>query len=120
MSNRTHHARQLRRDATDAERVLWDLLRNRQLDGHKFRRQTPIGPYFVDFVCIERRLVIELDGSQHHHQAQYDQDRTQALNAEGFRVKRFWNAEILTNLDAVADEILMELDRAQDPESPSR
>ena len=110
MSDRTYHARQLRRDSTEAERVLWQLLRNRQLGGHKFRRQTPIGPFFVDFVCMERRLVIEVDGSKHRQQAQYDDERTQALEFEGFRVQRFWNSEILTDLESVADSILMELE----------
>ena len=110
MSDRTYHARQLRRDSTEAERVLWELLRNRQLGGHKFRRQTPIGPFFVDFVCMESRLIVELDGSQHQQQAQYDAERTQALESEGFRVKRFWNSEILTDLESVADSILMELE----------
>ena len=110
MPNPTTRARQLRRDATDAERALWNLLRNRQLEGHKFRRQTPIGPYIVDFVCKERRLVIEVDGSQHQDQAQYDEERTRALQSEGFRVKRFWNSDILNDLEAVADSILLELD----------
>ena len=115
MPDRTSRARQLRRDSTDAERALWNVLRNRQLSGHKFRRQTPIGPYFVDFVCMERRLVVELDGSQHQQQKQYDDERTRALESQGFRIKRFWNSEILSDLESVADSILMELDRRPSP-----
>jgi len=111
MQDRTAHARQLRRDSTDPERALWNVLRNRQLAGYKFRRQTPIGPFFVDFVCMERRLVIEVDGSHHERQAQYDQDRTEALESEGFRVKRFWNSEIENDLEAVLDSILIALEQ---------
>ena len=115
MQDRIAHARQLRRESTDAERALWNVLRNRQLAGYKFRRQTPIGPFFVDFVCMERRLVIEVDGSHHERQARYDQDRTEALESEGFRVKRFWNSEIESDLDAVLHSILIALEQVPSP-----
>ena len=80
---------------TDAERRLWSLLRNRQLDGHKFRRQHPIGTFVADFVCIEHRLIVELDGGQHADSA-YDARRTTWLEGQGWRVIRFWNNDFLT------------------------
>ena len=100
-------ARELRQDATDAEKLLWQLLRNRQLDGWKFRRQHPIGKYILDFYCHEARLAIELDGSQHAEteQAEYDRQRTESLEAEGIRVLRFWNNEVLKETQAVVQEI---------------
>ena len=111
-SDPTQRARQLRRDSTEAEQRLWRILRNRQLGGHKFRRQAPIGPFIVDFVCIERRLVIEVDGSQHQEQIDYDEDRTRFIESEGYRVLRFWNNEVLTELESVAEAILIELGSA--------
>lgn len=109
--NLTSRARRLRRDSTDAEHALWNVLRNRQLDGRKFRRQTPIGRSIVDFVCMERRLVIEVDGGQHQEQTLQDEERTQAIESEGYRVMRFWNNDVLSDLDSVSDAILMELER---------
>ena len=88
-------ARELRRNLTDAERALWQVLRNRQVSGYRFRRQAPIGPYVVDFVCFEIRLVIEVDGGQHIERADYDEGRTAWLEGAGFRVIRFWNNEVL-------------------------
>ena len=103
-------AGQLRRQATDAERLLWYRLRGGQL-GVKFRRQAPIGPYIVDFVCFQRRLVIELDGEQHRLPAKraYDAQRTRWLQAQGFRVLRFWDSEVLTDIEGVLSRILKEL-----------
>jgi very-short-patch-repair endonuclease len=92
MSN--DRAKQLRRDSTDAEKTLWRLLRARQLNGVKFRRQHPIGPFIVDFVCLEHHLVIELDGGQH---ASDTPGRTRFLESEGYRVLRFWNNQALAN-----------------------
>ena len=89
-------ARSLRRNETDAEHVLWHLLRNRQMEGRKFVRQYPIPPYFADFACREAMLVVELDGGQHDESAR-DQIRTAYLNAKGYSVLRFWNNELLTN-----------------------
>lgn len=102
-------ARRLRHSATDAERCLWRHLRNRQLKGHKFRRQVPIGGYIVDFACLEIRLIIELDGGQHDAQRAYDERRTQTLEGQGFTVLRFWNHQVLTETEAVLEEILRRL-----------
>jgi very-short-patch-repair endonuclease len=98
-------SRQLRRNLTEAEQALWRHLRLRQLDGHKFRRQQPIGPYIVDFVCLERRLIIELDGGQHSSQIISDAERSAWLETQGFRVLRFWNHEVLQNIEAVKERI---------------
>ena len=96
-------ARRLRQDLTDAERKLWQCLRNRQLEGLKFRRQHPVPPYIVDFVCLSNRMVIELDGSQHTHAV--DASRTRYLQSQGFHVLRFWSNEVLTNPEAVVEAI---------------
>ena len=98
-------ARILRRDATLAERRLWQQLRFRQLDGHRFRRQAPIGRFVVDFVCFEQRLIVEVDGGQHAERAQEDAKRTRWLEGEGFRVLRFWNSDVLQNTEAVVESI---------------
>ena len=100
-----HIARDLRRNQTDAERLLWGRLRARRLCGVKFRRQEVLGPYVVDFACLEPKLVIEVDGGQHAEQAPNDAARTGYLEALGYRVIRFWNDEVLRNPDAVLDEI---------------
>jgi very-short-patch-repair endonuclease len=98
-------ARQLRKNPTEAERVLWRHLRLRQLEGWKFRRQQPIGRYIVDFVCFENRLAIELDGGQHSEQVTYDAERSAWLRGQGFRVLRFWNHEVLQDIEAVKSVI---------------
>ena len=107
-SNRTTLARNLRRKQTDAERKLWLILRSRQFENSKFRRQEPIGKYIVDFVSLERELVIELDGGQHNLQSEMEKDevRTKWLEKKGFRVIRFWNNDVLQNIDGVAFKIL--------------
>ena len=97
-------ARQLRRDQTDAERRLWRDLRRHQL-GVQFRRQHPLGPYIVDFCCIERMLVVELDGGQHEDQRARDEARTRWLAEHGFRVLRFSDREALMETEAVLTEI---------------
>jgi very-short-patch-repair endonuclease len=96
-------ARSLRRNQTEAERRLWNLLRNRSVNGLKFVRQHPIDPFVVDFVCRELMLVIEVDGSQHVDDASYDERRTNFLNGRGYAVLRFWNSEVLRHLDSVHD-----------------
>jgi very-short-patch-repair endonuclease len=101
-------AQRLRCELTDAERMLWSVLRNRQLNGVKFRRQQPIGSFIADFVCQERRLIVEADGGQHADNPA-DDHRTAFLEGKGYRVLRFWNNEILTNLEAVAQVIASEL-----------
>jgi very-short-patch-repair endonuclease len=85
---------------TDAERRLWSLLRDRQMDDHKFHRQHPLGPYVLDFACIERKLVVEVDGGQ-HADSEHDRRRTAWLEAQGWRVIRFWNNEVLSNIEGV-------------------
>ncbi|WP_445367276.1 endonuclease domain-containing protein [Methylomonas sp. BW4-1] len=98
-------ARSLRKNQTEAERVIWQQLRNRQLLGCKFRRQQVIGPFIVDFVCLEPKLIIEVDGGQHAEQQEYDQNRSQYLQRLGYRVLRFWNHEVLQNTPAVMEAI---------------
>ncbi len=90
--------RALRNNMSDAEQALWHLLRCRQISGLKFRRQHRFGDYILDFVCLENKLVIEVDGGQHEQQAWYDENRTQKLQAAGFRVLRFWNNEVLKEI----------------------
>ena len=100
-------ARGLRLGMTDAEQVLWYRLRNRQLDGCKFRRQHEIDRYVADLVCVERMLIVELDGGQHLDQQDYDEARTRHLQSKGYRVLRFWNNDVLTNIERVL-EVLVE------------
>ncbi|UJB31052.1 endonuclease domain-containing protein [Chromobacterium sp. Beijing] len=97
-------AKSLRRNMTDAEQRLWKQLRAHRLNGEKFRRQQPIGPYIVDFVHFDSRLIIEADGGQ-HHESRGDAARDAWLQAQGFRVMRFWNNDILHNQDAVLEAI---------------
>jgi very-short-patch-repair endonuclease len=99
----------LRTNSTDAEKRLWQALRNRQLQGHKFRRQHPIPPYVVDFVCLEYRLIVELDGGQHAEAQVYDSTRTEALERLGYKVLRFWNNELFENTQGVLERVLEQL-----------
>ncbi len=98
-------ARRLRQTPTDAEQRLWSQLRRRQIEGARFRRQAPIGSYVVDFVCFDAKLVIEVDGGQHAKQQDRDSRRTAWLETQGFRVLRFWNHEVLGNIEGVAEII---------------
>jgi very-short-patch-repair endonuclease len=98
-------ARELRNNPTDAERVLWRHLRFWQIDGYKFRRQQLLGGYIVDFVCLEKRVLVEVDGGQHTQQATLDAERDRWLRAEGFIVLRFWNHDVLKNIDGVKEVI---------------
>jgi len=109
MNGLSKRARDLRNNPTEAERALWKQLRLWQLDGYKFRRQQPLGRYIVDFVCFEKKLVVELDGGQHAEQKEYDAKRDTWLRAEGFRVLRFWNNEVLKSIEVIKDEILKTL-----------
>lgn len=102
----TGRARNLRNTATEAEQALWHRLKRSQLAGLKFSRQTPIGPYICDFICRSHKLIVELDRSQHQEQIAYDAARTQRLQAEGFRVIRFWNSDITGNMMGVVGAIL--------------
>lgn len=97
----TNNARTLRTNLTLTEQRLWNALRNKQLQGHRFRRQHPIGPYIADLACIEQMLVIELDGGQHHDQIHYDENRTLFMQTQGWQVLRFWNNDVLQNFDGV-------------------
>ena len=98
---------------TEAESILWNCLRDRRLNNFKFRRQHPIGDFIADFFCLERNLVIEVDGDYHNdiEQAQYDEGRTYELNELKIRVIRFTNQEVLSNIDFVLNEIGKHLDR---------
>ncbi len=104
-------ARAMRREMTDVERTLWYKLRDRTLVGYKFRRQVPIGQYIVDFCCVEERLIVELDGEQHFEKTKsYDDARTKELEERAFRVIRFWNHQVIDNLDGVLAVILGKLE----------
>jgi very-short-patch-repair endonuclease len=105
---KTNSARALRRRMTDAERRLWYHLRDHRLPGFKFRRQHPIGPYIVDFVCLEHRLVVELDGGQHAADPD-DPVREAFLRGKGYRMLRFWNNEVLKHTAAVCESIHREM-----------
>jgi very-short-patch-repair endonuclease len=96
-------AKELRRQATPAEKILWEYLRDRRLLGLKFRRQHPLGTYIVDFYCPAFRLVVEIDGEIHRYQEVDDQARTDQLEEKGYKVIRFWNFEVEQNLDTVLD-----------------
>ena len=99
-------ARKLRQNATDAETLLWRHLRDRRLAGFKFRRQHVIGHYIVDYVCPSEKLIVELDGGQHADRVAYDERRTGYLESNGFRVVRFWNNDLLRDVDSVLVVIL--------------
>ncbi len=109
-------ARALRANLTDAERALWQKIRGKQL-GAKFRRQAPVGPYIADFLSHEARLVIEVDGGQHGATEEYDVSRTAYIEEQGFKVLRFWNNEVLENMDGVLIRV-MEVLRACLPDLP--
>ncbi|HTR60049.1 MAG TPA: DUF559 domain-containing protein [Candidatus Binataceae bacterium] len=103
-------ARRLRREATDQERILWQRLRAKRLEGFKFRRQHRIGPYYADLCCVQKRLIVEIDGEQHaQKQEQADERRTAFLSSEGYRVIRFWNHEVLKDIENVLLRILQAL-----------
>ncbi|MFC1681893.1 endonuclease domain-containing protein [Pseudomonadota bacterium] len=112
-------ARSLRKNSTDAERLLWYHLRNRRMAGYKFKRQFIVGRYIVDFVCIDAKLVVELDGGQHGAQEQYDSKRTEFLEGKGYRVIRFWNNDVLLRTGNVLEEILSRLVDSHPSSRPS-
>lgn len=111
--------RRLRNAPTDAESKLWQCLRHRQLDHCKFRRQHPFGDYILDFVCLERKIVIELDGSQHLARVEYDRIRTRFLEEAGFTVLRFWNNEVFENLEGLLEVVLQLLRDRVAPSPPN-
>lgn len=99
----TNLAKNLRKSFTDTERLLWKHLRSKQVEGLKFRRQEPIGKYIVDFICFEASLIVEVDGGQHSEEV--DKDRDTWLTSQGFKVQRFWNHEVLQNIEGVLEVI---------------
>ena len=113
MDKKYYIARKLRRSSTKEERVLWQLLRNRQFKNLKFKRQFPIGNYIVDFVCEEIKLIIELDGGQHNEPENIEADkvRTEFLESKGFKVIRFWNKDINLNIAGVYEFLLNEVEK---------
>ena len=110
-SNQRSRARSMRGAPTDAELRLWRLLRDRRLNGIKFRRQVPVGPYIVDFLCVGAKLIVEADGSQHAESLR-DKARDAYLESQGWKVLRFWNNEVLQNREGVLETILA---HASDP-----
>ena len=102
-SESQHIAKILRKRLTDAEKLLWGHLRGKQLEGFKFRRQEPIGNYVADFVCYEKRIIVEVDGSQHCSEKDHERDRW--FEGQGFKVLRFWNNEVLKNTEGVWEVI---------------
>jgi len=113
----TELGRKLRHDETPAERVLWQRIRDRQIEGIKFRRQQPIGDYIVDFMSCDRKLIIEIDGGQHNEDLALGQDeiRTRWLTNRGYHLMRFWNNEVLGNLDGVMARIQEEISKSPSP-----
>lgn len=116
-ASRTIFAKNLRKRATEEERIVWAHLAAKRFLGFKFRRQEPIGPYIVDFVCFERRLVVELDGAHHDEVAvkSYDAERSRWLCEQGFRVLRFWNSDVRDNLPGVLQAVGLALEARSDP-----
>jgi len=120
MANNTTTAKRLRRQQTDAERILWFRLRGRRLLGWKFKRQVPIDRFIVDLVCADAKLIVELDGSQHAVRTLQDEERTKTLEAMGYLVLRFWNNDVMRNIEGVLEEILNTLHHlALDPPHPT-
>ena len=107
-----HQAAELRHEQTPAERKLWAYLRRKQIGGAKFGPQHAIGNYVPNFCCIEKRLIIELDGSQHLGQADYDEERTKFLESQGYRVIRFWNSQVMNDIEGILRTILLVLEES--------
>jgi very-short-patch-repair endonuclease len=102
-------ARALRRTSTEAEKLMWSRLRGRRLQGIKFKRQVPIANYIVDFVALDLKFIVEVDGGQHQTQAAADAERTRVVEEWGYHVVRVWNNDVLGNIDGVLEAILQEL-----------
>ena len=119
MTNLTVRAKELRRNSTDAECLLWRHLKAKQVLGLKFRRQAQIGRYIAEFVCYEVGLIVEADGGQHIEKMRDDEERTRWLGSQGFTVLRFWNHEVLVNIEVVMDVVRVAcLDRLTARPSP--
>jgi len=110
MKQNVELARKLRKNSTPQERTMWNMLRNHQFYGLEFKRQYPIGDYIVDFICREKKLVVEIDGGQHNEDLNIRADsvRTQYLNNKGYKVIRFWNSDIDNNIESVYKELMRE------------
>lgn len=119
--NKIEKSRQLRKNITNQERKLWNIIRNRQFFNFRFRRQFPIGNYIVDFVCREKKIVIEVDGGQHNEKnnIDYDNMRSEYLALEGFKVVRFWNNDIDNNIDGVYEKLKEVFEITPSQPSPS-
>lgn len=115
-SAKLNHVRALRQNMTDAEIHLWYFLRARRLNGYKFRRQHLIYPYVCDFICLEKKLIIECDGSQHAEENNYDKKRNNFLISKGYRVIRFWNDAVLRETSMVLDMIFEALEESSFPQ----
>jgi very-short-patch-repair endonuclease len=115
----TKFARELRQNSTDAEKLFWSRVRDRRLEGLKFRRQYEVVGYIVDFVCTEAKLIVELDGGQ-HVASESDKARDARLMEEGYRVLRFWNNDVLLNIDGVIETVLKNLRQPSPQPSPSK
>jgi very-short-patch-repair endonuclease len=114
-----HRSQDLRKNLTGAEKKLWHVLRNRQLEGYKFLRQYFIGKYITDFVCVEQRLAIELDGGQ-HSESSYDNRRDSFIKSQGYTVLRFWNNDVLQNVEGVVEIIRGHIVLQTPPNPPLR
>jgi very-short-patch-repair endonuclease len=120
MASTVQLARRLRRNQTDAERILWFRLRDRRLDGWKFRRQMSLNGYIADFCCPDAKLIIELDGSQHSDRQEQDSQRTANLEASGYLVVRYSNADVMRNVEGVLEDLLRTIDpQAFEPSHPN-
>ena len=104
-----NNAKQLRKNTTEAEKLLWYYIKNKQVKNYKFRRQAAIGNYIVDFLCPKRKLIIELDGGQHNDNIKYDENRTKYLNTLGYKVLRFWDNDVFKNMNDILETIYREL-----------
>jgi very-short-patch-repair endonuclease len=103
------HARRLRRDMTEPEKRLWNRLCDDQIGGHHFRRQVPLGPYIADFCCLRSKLVVEVDGESHTELSEAEARRARWMRAEGYRVLRFWNNEVMENVEGAVEQIAQAL-----------
>lgn len=123
INSQTEKSRQLRKNMTSQERKLWSIIRERRFFGCRFRRQFPIGSYIVDFVCREKKIIIEIDGGQHNEKQniEYDNKRTEFLKSEGFQVIRFWNNDVDSNMDGVYERLkeVFKIDDKITPPQPS-
>jgi very-short-patch-repair endonuclease len=113
-------AKHLRKRGTDAEKLLWNRLRAKQMNGLRFRRQEPVGQYIADFLCYEVRMVIEMDGGQHAERKLFDKERDDRIVSQGFRVLRFWDNEVLTNIGGVLERIREQISPSPSPSPGGR